>query len=341
MASTFGITGVFGEWGTGKTAFLAERIHEKRRQGYYIVSNFSHLETNRDCSTWPTDKFVSLLKQIVTWKSKGREMVDIFPEFHHTGVFIAVDEGHLYFNKVVEDSEFTQALLVLFSQVRKQDVEIMYTSQEPDKISIDWRRYTKVWIRLMPVVKWYKKIPVLFKTSMGNDCVRWETRLKIPWYRIEYHELDYKNPKFNLSTVKDEDGFSHWSRHSTIKSRSWPKKMNKFVHTLYDSNQVLAVDPEEKEGEFDLLKEFDLVPSLIEREPVPTFKDMLRLQRFDKLIPNRYRVGPDVIDLKSIKTGKDGAHNLAKQKIIHIDKIQDFMETPYKRFISKFYQPKA
>src|SRR5690606_9280265 len=133
------------------------------KQGYFIITNFSHVCSNIDCSREDPDVFYELLKELMLFKDSGYEMVDLFPTFKHTGVFIAIDEAHLYFSsdmyKRYSQPKF-QYIIKLLAQARKADIEIELSVQVPDKIDINWRRYIEEYINYKPMIPWRIKVPV-------------------------------------------------------------------------------------------------------------------------------------------------------------------------------------
>jgi hypothetical protein len=270
-----------GTRGIGKTYHLAVRVYEKYKEGNLIITNFSHTYSHIDCSSLTVDEFHGVLRQVLLFKEMGYEPADLFHGFIHTGIFIAIDEGHLYFSadeSARYKSEESQEIIKLLAQARKQDVQIEYTVQDPSKIDKNWRRYTEEYIRYTPVVglrywKWVEKHRIGGLPSVWQR----EMRYYIPLVWEEQHKLDQNNPVFNYSVIKDEQGFSNWSKQSTIIKRRIRRSgwMNPFPYKLYNHNQVVAVKHTQQEAEFANLRTMAWIPHTYKKELFPTFKNLI------------------------------------------------------------------
>jgi len=283
------MTSVSGKRGIGKTYQLARVAYNRSKQGFFIITNFAHLYANIDCSKDDPEVLYELIRQIGVFKERGYELCDLDPRFIHSGIFIAIDEAHLYFSadlfKRYQDQAHFQYILKFLSQARKADVEIWYSSQDPAKIDKNWRRYTEDWIRYVPVVNWYKKVPILVQRPRRSDGTmpapfyRREIRYYLPLVWEEFHKLDVENPTFDYTMQKTPDDRWIQSPKSTLQSRHIIRSgwLNPFPYKLYDSNQMLAMQGDPTETEFAKLKEYGFIKHTFKPEKFPTFKNLLTL----------------------------------------------------------------
>jgi len=298
------MTSVSGRRGIGKTYHLSKEVYRRYKQNFLIITNFSHIYSNIDCSYMTPDDFIELLIQLLVFKDRGYELNDLFPSFQHSGVFIAIDEGHLYFSadlyKRYQSNASFQNIIKLLAQARKQDIEIWYTCQTPDKIDKNWRRYTDDYILYKPVIPFRSKIRIPHKTK---PIYRNEVRYWIPILWEEHHELQAEDPTFNSSFI-ERDGSIVLSPQSTLRTRSlvlsgW---MNPYPYTLYNSNQVVATRTN-NEADFHNLLELGVVNGKYGPNHFPTFKKALGFPTME--IPTRIRVEPESISLE----GKEDIHH--------------------------------
>jgi len=334
------MTGIVGERGAGKTHFLSKLIHQKRAEGYYIITNFTHADSNKDCSHYSPTEFYELLRELAEFKDAGYEMVDLFPSFYHTGVFIAIDEIQLYFNQdfKYEDAELQYVLLKLLAQARKLDVQIVFVAQQPDKVNKDFRRFTDVWINVKPMFTFLRsRKPYPHPT---RPCVQYEIRYMVPISKLEYHSLDANNPQFNYTVIRDELG-SSWSPKSTVKSTGYTMSgwLDPLPYKLYSSNQALALKPKDGQ-EFSRLRSFSLV------EPIPAIR-LLRLKvrlgiikNVPAEIPTRYIVDPELVKLPPIERKSDDK-NIISQPSKRITSLRELYDTPFGRYIKNFSPSKS
>jgi hypothetical protein len=286
------MTSVSGKRGIGKTYHLSKEIYQRYLEGYFIITNFSHIYSNIDASDLSPDDFYHLLREVLLFKDLGYEVSDLFPDFQHTGIFIGIDEGHLYFSadmyKRYQEEEGFQDIIRILAQARKLDIEIWYTTQDPSKIDKNWRRYTEDWVRYTPFLSMsYKKL----LRHPSKPIFRRELRYPVPLVWEEWHDLDHVNPVFDYSTVTDTDGFKFLSTKSTLvkrrlKTSGW---LDPFPYHLYDSNQVLAIKKAVQGMEFNHLKDFGVIPHVTRPERFPTFKKLLGMT------PNYMKVSPRLI----------------------------------------------
>jgi len=331
ISFNFMMTSVSGKRGVGKTYHLAKEVYERYKQGYFIITNFSHVYANIDASALTPDEFYELLKQVLLFKDNGYEVSDLFPEFKHTGIFIAIDEGHLYFSadlyKRYQDKEDFQDIIRILAQARKLDIEIWYTTQDPSKVDKNWRRYTEDWIRFTPVLNTaYKKL-IKHPTK---DVFRREVRYWFPLVWEEWHDLDHTNPVFDYSTVVDAQGFSSLSKHATLQSRRLRRSgwLDPFPYKLYDSNQILAISDQKLESEYGLLKNFGVVPHFMRPDPIPWFRrHILRQTPYDERMPPRFKLKK--LDLPEARGHQDG-HRVFRQPTEFVDDLKRF-QMRYKR----------
>lgn len=282
------MTSVSGKRGIGKTYHLAKEVYRRYLEGYFIITNFSHVYSNIDFSQSTTDDFYQLLKEILLFKEMGYEICDLYPEFEHTGIFIAIDEGHLYFSadlyKRYQDDPDFQDIIKMLAQARKQDIEIWYTTQDPAKIDKNWRRYTEEYIRYVPVLNLSRKVLIPHESK---PIYRREMRHMIPFVWEERHELDHNDPVFDYSKITDDQGFSSWSPKSTLLGRKLRRSgwLDPFPYRLYDSNQVLAVKQKEVNQTFENIKNFAIVSHTFQQEKFPVLKGLFHLPRKDAKLP--------------------------------------------------------
>lgn len=272
---------ISGERGVGKTLHLADRVFQRSRQGYFVVTNFSHSHSNLDCSGLSPEEFLDVILNIIDFKDNGYEMYNIHPSFRHTGIYVAMDEATIYFSPEMQSKlsksnpDKYSRLLNLLAQARKYDVEIDYVVQDPAKVGKDFRRYTEHYKRF----RWVFKLKRLaFVPHPRLPIFRREHRhlLDVVWEEI--HDLDADNPRFNYSTITDEHGIQQWSPSSTLKERHLrlTGKHKKHILRMYNSYQPVAVRQEEYQKEFSPLKNFRVIPQGFKRDQLPTVKRMLR-----------------------------------------------------------------
>ncbi len=284
---------ISGERGVGKTLHLADRVFQRRRQGYFVVTNFSHSHSNLDCSGLSPEEFLDVILNIIDFKDNGFEMFNLHPSFKHTGVYVAMDEATIYFSPEMQSKlsksnpEKYQRLLNLLAQARKYDVEIDYVVQDPAKVGKDFRRYTEHYKRFRWVFKLkrmayipHPRLPIYRREHRHLLDLVWE----------EVHDLDAENPRFNYSTVTDEHGVQQWAPTATLQERHLrlTGKYKKHILRMYNSYQPVAVRQEEYQKEFSPLKNFRLVPDTFKRERFPTVKRFLRLLRIPVRITDEY-----------------------------------------------------
>jgi len=288
------MTAICGDRGIGKTYLLADECYERYKQGYFIVTNFDFVYSNINFSSRSPDDFYKLLRQILLFKERGFDPYDLFAGFRHTGIFIAIDEGHLFFSadlwKRYQTDETFQDVLRVLAQARKLDIEIFYTTQDPAKIDVNFRRYTEDWIRFRPLLNLRKKIMIRHESK---PIFRRELRHIIPLVWKEWHNLKYDAPVFDYSTIKDENGFMHLAKTSTLIKRRLRRmgSLKPFPYKLYDSNEILSVGLHKTDlADFEDLAKLVVVPYTFKRERFPTIKKILRRARNDAKYPTRYRL---------------------------------------------------
>ena len=116
---------ISGERGVGKTLLLAERVYKRSKQGYFVITNFSHSHSNLDCSGLSPEEFLDVILNVIDFKSNGYEMFNLHPSFRHTGVYVAIDEATIYFSPEMQSKlsksnpEKYLRLLSLLAQARK------------------------------------------------------------------------------------------------------------------------------------------------------------------------------------------------------------------------------
>ncbi len=278
---------ISGERGVGKTLYLAERVAIRSAEGYFTITNFSHANSNLDCSGLSPEEFLDVILNVIDFKDNGYEMFNIHPSFRHTGVYVAMDEATIYFSPEMQaklskvNPDKYSRLLNLLAQARKYDVEIDYVVQDPAKVGKDFRRYTEYYVRF----RWVLKLKRLaYVPHPRLPIYRREHRhlLDIVWK--ELHDLDADNPKFNYSTITDEHGIAKWSPSNTLISRKLATtgSFKKKYLRLYNSYQPVAVRQQEYSKEFSPLRNFRITMP-IEKDSLPTFKRLFRKLGFSKI----------------------------------------------------------
>ena len=291
------MTSISGDRGVGKTAFLAKRVYEHFLAGDLCITNFSHVYSHIDCSKSKASTVVKIIKQLGIFKERGYEPADLLPNLRHSGIYFAIDEGHLYFPSKAGGAKGEDFFVIKFlAQARKQDVWIEYSTQHPSKIGKDWRRYTEDYIRLRPVIPWKKWISVPhYRGKNALPIFQREMRIRIPWIWEELHHLDADSTDFNYNMKYEEGQPVGLAPSSTLiaRKRYWQKP---FYFKLYNSRQMLSLDYnkekelEEGEVEFDELFKIALVQHTMRPENFPTFKKWLHMKRNDDVLPDRLRL---------------------------------------------------
>ncbi len=272
---------ISGERGVGKTLHLADRVYQRSKQGYFVITNFSHSHSNLDCSGLSAMEFLKVILNVIDFKDNGYEMYNLHPSFKHTGVYVAMDEATIYFSPEMQsqlskgDPENYSRLLNLLAQARKYDVEIDYVVQDPAKVGKDFRRYTEHYKRFRWVFKLkrlayvkHPRLPIFRREHRHLLDVIWE----------EIHDLDADNPKFNYSTITDEHGITQFAESSTLLERHLrlTGKYKRHILRMYNSYQPVAVRQLEYRKEFSPLRDFRVIPRDYKKDQFPTFKRMLR-----------------------------------------------------------------
>lgn len=325
---------VSGKRGIGKTYHLAKVMYRRYRQNFFIISNFTHLYSHIDCSKESPEILYEIIKELGIFKERGYELCDLDPRFTHSGVFIGIDEAHLYFSadlfkRYQADASF-QYILKFLAQARKSDVEIWYSVQDPAKIDKNWRRYTESYIRYVPVIPWYVKKNILIKRPKRPDGTeplpyyRREIRYPIPLVWEEHHQLDQENPVFDYSMMKMPDGSMRLSPFSTLKERKLVRAgwMDTFPYKLYDSYQMLAMQGDPQEKDFRHLTGFSYIEHTMQKETFPTIKGILHLPRRDAVPPTRY-VRKD-LRLPEPLGAVERSQNVLKQPVEFLDDLHYF-----------------
>lgn len=272
---------ISGERGVGKTLHLADRVYQRRKQGYFTITNFSHSHSNLDCSGLSAEEFLDVILNVIDFKDNGYEMYNIHPSFKHTGIYVAMDEATIYFSPEMQaklsksNPEKYSRLLNLLAQARKYDIEIDYVVQDPAKVGKDFRRYTEHYKRF----RWLFKLKRLaYVPHPRLPIFRREHRhlLDVVWEEI--HDLDADNPKFNYSTITDEHGVQQWAESSTLLERHLrlTGKYKRHILRMYNSYQPVAVRQQDYNKEYSPLRNFRLMDN-IKNERFPTFKAALRM----------------------------------------------------------------
>lgn len=273
---------ISGERGVGKTLLLAERVYKRSKQGYFVITNFSHSHSNLDCSGLSPEEFLDVILNVIDFKSNGYEMFNLHPSFRHTGVYVAIDEATIYFSPEMQSKlsksnpEKYLRLLSLLAQARKYDVEIDYVVQDPAKVGKDFRRYTEHYVYL----RWIFKLKYLANVPHPTlPIFRREHRHLLDFIWYEVHDLDADNPKMNNSTITDENGVTKWAESATLVERhirSTGRYKKRYLR-MYNSYQPVAVKEELYKKEYSPLAAFRIIGGSFKKEAFPTFKAALRL----------------------------------------------------------------
>lgn len=329
------MTSVSGVRGVGKTYHLSKEVYKRYKRSFFTITNFSHVYSSLDISREKPDYLFDLIKQLGIFKERGFEMVDLDPRYYHSGVFMAIDEAHLYFSadlykRYSNDDQF-QYILKFLSQARKADIEIWLSTQDPAKIDKNWRRYTEEYIRFRPVIPLsYKKFILVERPRRSDGTVplpyyRREVRYPIPLVWREYHVLDSDNPTFNYSTVTDENGFVSLSPKSTLVKRGLPVLsgwLDPFPYKLYDSYQMLAMQEDGSEQDFGALKDYAYIKHTYQRERWPTLKKFFRMRARDAELPTKQK--RTNVELKDPDPSEKNNSKIYKQPIEFLDDLAFF-----------------
>lgn len=293
------MTSVSGKRGIGKTYHLAKETYLRYKANYFTITNFSHFYANIDCSQEKPETLYDIIRELGVFKERGYELCDLDPRFTHSGVFIAIDEAHLYFSadlfKRYQMEDQFQYILKFLAQARKADIEIWYSTQDPGKIDKNWRRYTEDYIRYVPAVPfWYKKNVLIQRPQRADGSwplpyYRREVRYPIPLVKEEHHKLDNENPVFDYSMVKKEDGGYTYGPQSTL--QSWRFRLSgwldPFPYKLYDSYQMLAMQGDPEERDFTHLLDFGFMEHTMRYERFSKMKRILGRSVSDSVPPTR------------------------------------------------------
>jgi hypothetical protein len=332
---------ISGDRGVGKTLYLAERVYQRSKQGYFVITNFSHAYSNLDCSGLSPEEFLDVILNVIDFKDNGYEMFNIHPSFRHTGVYVAMDEATIYFSPEMQaklsksNPDKYGRLLNLLAQARKYDVEIDYVVQDPAKVGKDFRRYTEHYIYF----RWILKLKRLANVPHPRlPIYRREHRHLLDFIWMEVHDLDAENPKRNYSVVTDENGIAHFSEHSTLlsrKIRTTGMFKRKYLR-MYNSYQPVAVRQNEYSKEFSPLKEFRLVP-IPKKEYLPTIKRMLRKMGFkkitihDEFLPPKIGFGDIVVPPRDEKNKIISEVQNQKHLIFSVDELRNDITRAYSK----------
>jgi len=333
---------VSGKRGIGKTYMLSKKVYERYQQGFFTITNFTHVYANVDCSKENPEVLYEIIRQLGIFKDRGYELCDLDPRFRHSGVFIAIDEAHLYFSadlfKRYQTDERFQDVLKFLAQARKADVEIWYSTQDPAKIDKNWRRYTEEYIRYVPVIPFsYKKMVLQQRETTANGVklppyYRREVRYLLPLVWEEHHKLDTENPVFDYSTISTPDGSIQLSPKATLQDRFLVRSgwLDPFPYKLYDSYQMLAMRTSNNEEDFDHLTKYGFVDHTFKRERFPTLKPLLGIKRNDQEVPKRFI--RNEVSLPDVSVRELGDTKGIKQPIEFLDDLA---------FINKIYGSRA
>lgn len=335
------VTAIFGELGIGKTAELSRMLYEYYKDGCLCVANYAHVYAHiqmRDPALT-----IELIRQLGEFKRRGYEACDLLPTFQHTGIGLFIDEAHLtaFSPDLKSTSEQMQSSLQFISMARKQDVSIFLVTQDPALLAKTVRRYVGQWLYLSAVIPWFKHIYVPHPT---RPTFRREKRIVFPLIRYEYHALDYENPIRNYSKrIYDrENGYTEYTEQCTLIGRAkWRWAANAFIHSLYDSHEMVGMSLDlSKQENFDLLKTIAYIEHTKFPERYPTFKGLWEkltgrhILRTDELQPVRLKIKN--LELPTGVT-PDMASHVIKQPEQFLDDISFFLDkSPDKKFISKY-----
>jgi len=317
---------------------LSKKLYERYQQGFFTISNFTHVYANIDCSKDNPEVLYEIIRELGVFKDRGYELCDLDPRFVHSGVFIAIDEAHLYFSadlfKRYQTDDRFQDVLKFLAQARKADVEIWYSTQDPAKIDKNWRRYTESYIRYVPVIPFSYKKMVLQQRGVQSNGVklppyyRREVRYLLPLVWEEHHKLDAENPVFDYSTVQTPDGGIQLSPKATLQERFLVRSgwLDPFPYKLYDSYQMLAMKVSNNEEDYEQLTKYGFVDHTFKREKFPTLKPLVGLKRNDAEIPVRYV--RDEVKLPDVAVQELGQTKGIKQPVEFLDDL---------KFINRLY----
>jgi len=203
-----------GHFGSGKTFSMTKDLYNLHKRGAIVITNyhteFSNLIVNS------LDDLISMFNEVFMYKSnRENQLSEWFPQLNKSQNYffaIGLDEAGIYFNsrewskKTNDEYKYLNDFLL---QCRKQKVEIYYTVQHPAFTDVALRRITTSWIH-------HK---VIFPLQWKYD--RYITPLVMrKEYELAPESPDLTNPVETLST-----GLIYLG--------------NSFIHSLYDSHEII------------------------------------------------------------------------------------------------------
>lgn len=241
-----------GARGISKTHMLSSLITKEKKRGSLVISNMWHAQADIVLAKNDVGAIFDVIKEVLVFKHKGFEPVDLNPRFKHSGIFIVIDEAHLFFSadtwKKYSEGEYGYIINFL-SQARKIDVHVVLSTQDPSKIDKNWRRYTESFYELKPVIplRYFRKIK-----HPTKNCYTRNMRYIIPIAYVIEHQLRSENPYYsNLP-------YDHPTGMGTIVSTrfhlfGW---LNPGPYKNYDSKELVGVDASDLVDSFPILNTY-------------------------------------------------------------------------------------
>lgn len=308
-----------GDRGSSKTYNISSEIMEKRKDGYFIISNMWHEDADVIISKKRPEDVFEVIKEILVLKNRGYEMVDFSPEYTHTGIYLVIDEAHLFFSADLYKrySKPENAYLINFmSQARKIDCHAVLSVQDPSKLDKNWRRYVEDYYECVPLVpiRYWKKS---WKTTVkGNECYSRVMRYPIPIAKVIKHKLKAEQPYFSEQQFGDPSGFGT-RVNIRLRRFGW---LRPAPYKKYNSQELIGVDVDNINlVDFPILKSFS-TPS----------------QRFEKLkdslkVPPVQQPGSVERPARSRKEARKAVEKMG----INVEKVQPVVALQTKKFIDR------
>lgn len=263
-----------GTRGIGKTYAVSKLIRQKKKQGFFVITNMQHEHADVILKPDPQNVF-DVISEVLIFKNQGFETCDLDPKYKHTGILIVIDEAHLYFNadtwKDRYKGEQGQAIMNFLSQARKIDCHCVLTVQDPSKLDKNFRRYTEEFFELKPVIglRYWKKIK-----HPSKECYTREMRYLLPIaYKIE-HKLRPEQPYFSVQRYDDPSGFGTRVRVG-FTTFGW---LDSEPYNLYHSKELIGVNLPKSSNKYPILSSF-IYKKYAKPPKFPTFARIFRALR--------------------------------------------------------------
>lgn len=295
------LTIISGEWGTGKTKYLVERMEKDYRSNVYTVSNFNCAFASLDCSKDPPDVFLWKLGMLVEMKLRGVNIGNIIPLYRLDRISVYIDEGALYFSpeqqeRMRKKDEYSyQRFQTLLAQVRKLNINVFVTCQTIGRLGKDIRRVCDDYMHL----RWVLPMPYyVYSQSERDHTIREELRYRVRLQWIEHHMVSADDPQYNYRKTLDvSTGRWVYAESSTLVGK--PKIRSDYgkdyQYGCYHSYEPIGISVEEYK-DFDsssvdfsfILKDSCYIMKGYRKDNFPTFKRFLRFLGMKIIITDEF-----------------------------------------------------